>query len=35
MAQNFWIAILAFSTSLLAGILISLFTKSRPGEELK
>ncbi len=35
MAQNFWIAILAFSTSLLAGILISLLTKSRPGEELK
>lgn len=35
MAQNFWIAILAFSTSLLVGILVSLLTKPRPVEELK
>jgi solute:Na+ symporter, SSS family len=34
MAQNFWIAILAFSTSLSVAVLVSLATKPRREEEL-
>jgi SSS family solute:Na+ symporter len=35
MAQNFWMAIWAFSTCLVVTIVISLFTKPRPAEELR
>ncbi len=34
MAQNFWIAILAFSTSFLVAVLVSLATRPRRPEEL-
>jgi SSS family solute:Na+ symporter len=34
MAQNFWTAILAWTTCFLATIVVSLFTKPRPDEEL-
>ena len=35
MAQNFWTAIYAFGTCLVVSIVISLFTKPRPAEDLK
>jgi solute:Na+ symporter, SSS family len=35
MAQNFWIAIFAWSTCFLLTILVSLMTKPRPETELK
>lgn len=34
MAQNFWMAIVAFSTSLLVGILVSVMTTPKPASEL-
>ena len=34
MAQNFWMAIVAFSTSLLVGILVSVLTTPKPASEL-
>jgi SSS family solute:Na+ symporter len=35
MAQNFWTAIYAFGVCFVVSIVISLFTKPRPDEELK
>jgi len=35
MAQNFWIAIFAWSACFLTTILVSLATKARPAEELR
>jgi SSS family solute:Na+ symporter len=35
MAQTFWTAIFAFSSCVLASVVVSLATKPRPDEELK
>jgi SSS family solute:Na+ symporter len=35
MAQNFWTAIFAWCTCFLATVIISLFTRPRPDEELR
>ena len=35
MAQNFWIAILAWTSCLVVTITVSLLTKPRPDEELQ